>query len=698
MTKDIGTEGWETISMEKSLKTPPCWPVLDKQPPKIAAKYILEISTITTKTQQFKMKKTLIILYLLTSITLTFGQTKDKNSEYKRLEDKTNILEDKNQVLEYKIQNMELENKNLLNQYNNITIQYQHTNDRLNNYLTFTAIVASIFGVLIALAGIYIGFESLRSQNSRKDAIKTLEDAKNYVNGKKTEFDGLIDDKKKLFQSEYDKLIQLLKDKLLSDIAIETSKIKEVAEKKTEEIQSLSVEQETNKAIELLEKRLEFFENVGIPDDPEILFSKAKILREKNMHQEAILLLEKIVSKVPTHSQAYWHLGYEYAEINDIENSIKSYNKHLEINPKDSSALNNIALRYKAKGDLLEALECLSRAIEYSGKKELYYTNRISILKMLKSFDRGIQDYISLLSINPDKSAYYIELINLLKQEKRDDDVITYYDKAINHFKEKEFELSNDFSFSKALFLEISAKEQLAIDILQTLIDSNYKVENCYIRIANLKNKIGQTPDAITILSNGISNNPLSSSLYICKAFIESGTDERISKSTIDAGGSLINTESYYFTAGRFFNKEKKPNLAKHCYEMALKIIEQKLKNEKIEEGDVMNYYETSIILQKPLTLFNEDYRKLIVTEKYIIVLTVLDIISSIYSDFSNTVKEKAILAIKGLNIEAKDKDFVIWNFSDIGGFVEQNKEGDAALFISKLIKYMEQKIKIEEL
>ena len=212
------------------------------------------------------MKKVFIFLVLLTATTLTFAQPKDDKAEYKKLQEK--------------IEKMEYENQNLQNNYSNLTLQYQQTNDRLNNYLTFTAIVASIFGVLIALAGIYIGFESLRSQNRRKDAIKTLEDAKKYVNDKKTEFDTLIDDKKKLLQSEYDKLTQLIKDKLLSDIEIETSKVRVLAEKKTEEIQNFSVEQQTNKTIELLEKRLEFFENVGIPDDPEILFSKSKILRE----------------------------------------------------------------------------------------------------------------------------------------------------------------------------------------------------------------------------------------------------------------------------------------------------------------------------------------------------------------------------------------------------------------------------------
>ncbi|CAM3869652.1 hypothetical protein FLSI110296_00400 [Flavobacterium sinopsychrotolerans] len=117
------------------------------------------------------MKKALIFLLITTFITQTIGQTKENKADYKKLQEK--------------IEKMGYDNQNIQKQYDNLTIQYQQTNDRLNNYLTFTGIVASIFGLLIALAGIYIGFESLRSQNRRKDAIKTLEDAKGYVNEKK---------------------------------------------------------------------------------------------------------------------------------------------------------------------------------------------------------------------------------------------------------------------------------------------------------------------------------------------------------------------------------------------------------------------------------------------------------------------------------------------------------------------------------
>ena len=150
--------------------------------------------------------------------------------------------------------------------------------------------------------------------------------------------------------------------------------------------------------------------------------------------------------------------------------------------------------------------------------------------------------------------------------------------------------------------------------------------------------------------------------------------------------------------SGRFFYQKEKYSLAKHSYEGALKLIKPKLLNEKIEEGDLMNYYETSIILQNPLKEFNEKYRKLIISEKYLIVLSVLDVINRLLTDYNDLEKGKALIEIKNLNIEAKDKNLISWNFSDINGFVEKTKGGELSIFTSKLLKYIQREIQFDEI
>lgn len=646
------------------------------------------------------MKPTLtVVVFLLLGSLLTHAKSKvSSDNDIIGIKKTQSDEQLRLAVIEGQLRNSELEYSLLKSEFKNIETTYQQTNDRLNNYLTYTAIVASIFGVLIALAGIYIGFESLRSQNRRKDAIKTLEEAKSYVNNKKTDFDNLVESKKSLLQDEYDSIVQLLKDKLLNDIELETSKVKSIVEQKSDEIKKLSVEEQSSKILEVLEKRLEFFESVGIPDDPKILFSKGKLLYEKEMYPEAISLFEKLVENDSNHKQAYWYLGYAYAEIGKNEKSIENYKKQLELNPKDSSAMNNIALRCQAKGELLDALDYLNQAITLSNQRELYYTNRISILKQLKSNERAIKDYIQLININPDKEYYYESLVELLEKEDKKIEILNYYEKAINHFKDFNLKLSNKFSFNKAKYLGNNQEELDAITIFQGLIDDGYEIENCYLNIANLKNNLDKTDESISILNNGIKTNPLSSSLYLYKAFIESNNSIDAAKKTINNGGELINNEGFFFLGGRFFNQKSKTELGTFCYEGAIKIISKKLQKEKIEEVDVMNYYETNIILQRPLDNFESNYRKLIVSEKYLIVLSVIDALTTLIRNFTEDEKKKVLETIKGLNIEAKDKDLIKWNFDDLYWFIKTKNENELAEFCKNIFKYINRQIDFNEI
>jgi tetratricopeptide (TPR) repeat protein len=392
------------------------------------------------------------------------------------------------------------------------------------------------------------------------------------------------------------------------------------------------------------------------------------------------------------------YLGYGYSEIGENDKSIESYQKALSINPENSSALNNIALRYKEKGELLEALEYLNRAIDVSNKKELYYQNRIGVLRKLNSNDRIIDDYISLININPNKKEYYESLIEVLDKENRSKDIENYYNKAINHFKDQNPEMSNHFTYKQGEYFGKNGREVDAIDLFQSLIDNDYKSEYCYIKIADLKSNIGQDEEAIDILENGLKTNPRLSSLYLYKAFIESNTSIDNAKKTIDEGGNLINNEGFFFGCGRFFNQKNKLSLAKHCYEGAFNLIESKLEDGEIKEGDIMNYYETCVILQKPLDKFESDYRLSIASEKYQIVLTVIDSLKKLIQNFNDTEKQQVLEDIKSLNIEAKDKDLLNWNFGDLYWFIKSTKSEELANFSSKIIEYIERKISFEEI
>ena len=52
--------------------------------------------------------------------------------------------------------------------------------------ITFVGIIATIFGVTIALAGGFIGYEGIRARRKSKEAIDTLDKAKSFVEAEVT--------------------------------------------------------------------------------------------------------------------------------------------------------------------------------------------------------------------------------------------------------------------------------------------------------------------------------------------------------------------------------------------------------------------------------------------------------------------------------------------------------------------------------
>ena len=183
--------------------------------------------------------------------------------------------------------------------------------------ITFVGIVATIFGVIIALAGGFIGYEGMRARRKSMEAIKTLEEAKSFV---ETEVERL---RKKI--AEIEKLMQLNLDQLKQDTEEAGRKVAETSARKIEELEAKDISLEREGKIALLEKRIKFFEEIGMPDDPKVLYSKAMMCREKGMKGESVELLKKVISAEPENKNAHFFIGFLEAEQGSYEKALEAY-------------------------------------------------------------------------------------------------------------------------------------------------------------------------------------------------------------------------------------------------------------------------------------------------------------------------------------------------------------------------------------
>ena len=578
-----------------------------------------------------------------------------------------------NQEYVEKISALENKIKDYENRLLSETIRsYQQTNDRINNYLTFTAIIATIFGVIIAVGGVFIGFESMQSRKRRNEAIKTLEEAKSYVEDKKSDFDETITEKLVELNNEYQKMLTFSKERLLEDVNTETQNVKEIAQKKSQEIEDYSIDEKTDEKMESLQKRIRFFENIGIPEDPKILISKAKLLSKKGTHLDAIELLKKLIDLEPENSDAHWRLGWENSKIGHHEESIKYYEKSIELNPRNSSTHNNLAVQFKNTNRPLDALEEYEKAIKLNNKKKLYHNNKIRVLKKLNRNDEALESYDNLLKIDKEDPEIYREIIKFLESQNKLEKTLKYFNLAINEVRENE----QEFNFSKAVVLKKIKKYDEAIKGFQNSIYDDYKTDLSYLQIADIKFQQKQKIEAIKILDSAINLNPKNAILYAVKANYEIADNEESAKNTILSGAEKIEGETYFQSMGRYLAKRGNINFAVKLYQKANDIISPKLSEKK--ESDLMNYYEGLVITGKfdEAEKFIMDNEPSINKDKYKIVKSFIGICSKLAQNKTVDVKKHVKHFEKYANKESFKK--VDWVFEDILYVIKQSvKEKD---------------------
>jgi tetratricopeptide (TPR) repeat protein len=542
---------------------------------------------------------------------------------------------------------------------------YKLTNDRINTQLTYISLISTIFGVILALGSIFIGFESIKSNKKRQEALQTLEEAKNYVNERKNEFDNVIKGKLQTIENEYKKVIELSKEQLIESLNSETSRIKEFAKEKTKEIEGLSLENKSDKLLEEFNRKIEFLESVGIPDDPEVLKSKISFLRKKEKYDDCIILAEKLVLLVPKSHFGFWELGYAYGAKGENSKSIENYTKVLELNPSDSSARNNLGLQYGKAEKYYDALREIDKAIELNPQEDLYYRNKGRILFILKGYNEVISSYRKAIEINPKKSSWYNEVIFYLIELNRDNEVIEFYDLAIKNLDE-----NLELNFNKASYLYKMKQFEAAKEILHILIQSNFKIEDSYTLLALIESSNSNYSGAIEHINSAIALNAKNELLYYEKALILIKKDKKEAWVFIeDVGTSLFHTEVYRQSIAKKFAKAGFKEDAKQMYLKGLEIIKPKLS--ALSSGDIVNYFEGLIVTGQysEADAFFISYIDQITNIGYKLVFELLNLISLVIQGKA-TFEENKISSI--LDYFKDNSNAVQWSFDDINIYSEE--------------------------
>ncbi|MDD5568443.1 MAG: tetratricopeptide repeat protein [Candidatus Omnitrophica bacterium] len=281
---------------------------------------------------------------------------------------------------------------------------YNRSSDAANKLISILTLLATIFGVLIALAGVFVTYESIRSKQRSDKAIQTLETAKLYVEEK---------------TGEFNKFIQMQVNLLAQETEKASRKVEERAKEKVKEIEEKNIPADTENKIKTLERRIQFFDEIGIPNDPNLLYSKAMIFKEKGMAEESLRLLGEVVKLSPSYREAYWQIGLLELERGNFDKSIQAYSQYIALNPSEASAYNNTGIALERSGKKEAAIHFFDKAIEFKPNDPLYYSNKGRVFEFLGKTEEALLLYNKAIELGGKERFYVIQKINLLEKLKK---------------------------------------------------------------------------------------------------------------------------------------------------------------------------------------------------------------------------------------------------------------------------------------
>ena len=307
---------------------------------------------------------------------------------------------------------------------------FNRSSDAANRLITWVGVIATIYGIIIAIASLFIGFISFRNQKRSEEALKTLEGAKSYVNKVISEFDDIVKRKNEEINKKLNDFIQLSLEQLTQDTQEAAKKVKEIEEK--------GITTEASQKIELLERRIKIFEDIGMPDDPKVLYSKAMVYKEKEELREALELLYKATKRDPKYALAYFQIGIIQGTLKEFDKAIAAYDKAIELNPKDSYSWNNKGVSLQKMGKSKDAVDCFDKAIKIKPEIITFHGNKIRFLeKNENNVDEFFKSYDFLIKKMPDEPDYYAVAGRFMVKLGRMQDSLKYYKLYLEKCKKK---------------------------------------------------------------------------------------------------------------------------------------------------------------------------------------------------------------------------------------------------------------------
>lgn len=228
----------------------------------------------------------------------------------------------------------------------------------------------------------------------------------------------------------------------------------------------------------------------NIPTAIYVLNDVGTSLSSQGLYAIAIDCFKKCVSIKKDFADAWFNLGFTYADLNDDENVINSYTTYVKIVKDNKDAWNNLGNAYLRKKEFHEAVRCYDEAIRIDENFTEAITSKAQCLIDLKEYSSAIQLCIKATKLDPTNPLPLILQGQVMLSTKKYSEAITLFSKA------KELDDTNEpatvflaiaFSYTKKFNELIHLLEPIKrSNTLTVMLGSAYAMMGDYEKAVNM--------------------------------------------------------------------------------------------------------------------------------------------------------------------------------------------------------------------
>lgn len=172
--------------------------------------------------------------------------------------------------------------------------------------------------------------------------------------------------------------------------------------------------------------------------DKPVKLSKSEMMKRANYYfykgnfGKAKELYEKILDKDPENQSALFNLAYSLTDLGQYDNAIACYKKILELGSRDANVLNNIGVVYARKPDDDEALRWYHRSLELKPNDALTLANISKALRRKGKFDEAFEYLKKSLDVEPNNGSTLTSMANYYLYKRQFGKAKEYATKALS--------------------------------------------------------------------------------------------------------------------------------------------------------------------------------------------------------------------------------------------------------------------------